>query len=56
MTNQNEKIEALKVENENLRLRLATMKEENKADWSSWIWVLVPITGMLIGLVNTIFT
>ncbi|OJG91356.1 hypothetical protein RV15_GL000812 [Enterococcus silesiacus] len=55
LTNQNEKIEALKLENENLRLRLATMKEENKNDWNSWIWVLVPVMGMLIGLARTIF-
>ncbi|MBO0447250.1 hypothetical protein JZO78_12940 [Enterococcus ureilyticus] len=55
MTNQNEKIEALKVENENLRLRLATMKEDNKNDRNSWIWVLVPVMGMLIGLARTIF-
>lgn len=55
MTNQNEKIEALKLENENLRLRLATIKEDNKSHLTSWVWVLVPVMGMLVSLVNNIF-
>lgn len=53
MNNQTTRIEELELENENLRLKLATIKEENKDAWASWVWVLVPVVGMLVGAFHT---
>ncbi|MHC5227837.1 hypothetical protein ACYSNW_06105 [Enterococcus sp. LJL99] len=45
------KLRQLELENENLRLNLQIMKESNKEDWQSWIWVLVPVVGMVVGAI-----
>ncbi|MGX7263761.1 hypothetical protein ACWOEF_07175 [Enterococcus crotali] len=54
MNDQANRIEALELENENLRLKLVATKEENKGAWASWIWVLVPVVGMIVGAFHTI--
>lgn len=55
MNNQTNRIEELELENENLRLRLATIKKENKEAFGSWIWALVPVVGMLVSIVPRLF-
>lgn len=54
MNDQANRIAALELENENLRLKLAAIKEENQGAWTSWIWVLVPVVGMIVGAFHTI--
>lgn len=51
MEQSSDKLRQLELENENLRLNLQIMKESNKEDWQSWIWVLVPVVGMVVGAI-----
>jgi len=54
MTDQN-KLKELQLERENLELKLAIEKESNKNCWNSWIWVLVPVVGMVIGTIYRLY-
>lgn len=52
MDNPKEKTEELKLENENLELRIAIVKEPNKDSWIKSIWALVPFIGVFYWFVN----
>lgn len=42
-----QEIERLRLENENLRLKLDQTLLEAEASKNSWVWVLVPLAGII---------
>lgn len=50
-----EKIKQLELENENLRLRLEGISSKHRAWDFDGLWVLLPVMGMITGIVYYLF-